>query len=157
MSKVLHIDYNVRVSEKVEGDTSIPYDSFTTRHTSVYVNGLYRKEVETFGESLKVFDDVFNMDKAYLVTVRYATGSTFGREYGCYKFLGIFKTLEEAEAVSKAIKDNGDRDSGGDYTIKSPISNPEFKDEIIYCDWVGYFERLEDVEIECFHIDDSKL
>lgn len=62
-----------------------------------------------------------------VVVVRYTTGGTFGRTLGYWYIEGIYPKGKQAEKVSKSIYN-------GTYEGYKP--------------WVGYFESLEQVEIE---------
>lgn len=76
-------------------------------------------------ESFEVSEDVFKCNELYAFIVRYSSGSTFGKSYGHWSLLGIFKTRDEVSDFYKKV--NSDDYDG-------------------YKCWVGYFEELEGFE-----------
>ncbi len=73
----------------------------------------------------------------YLVVVRYETGNTFGRSYGHAQPIACYADMKSAEKMAKLISDDK-------YTQT---------EDFPYCNWRGYFERLEDVEIHKMTVD----
>jgi hypothetical protein len=72
----------------------------------------------------------------YCVVVRYKTGCTFGSVYGCGTVAAIYDSKERA---NKAVEE---------------INNKTFESPQGYCEWVGYFERLEDCFVELKEIEE---
>jgi hypothetical protein len=149
----LYVNYHSETDVEVDtlGEDG-PYSGFRETSTSLTVRHLSRNSKETFFDDLDVTDEVFKADKAYLIVVRYSTGSTFGRDSGCYKFVAVFASKEDAIKVATEIdthykeKDNG-------FSFSPSIKNPAYG-STIHCAWVGYFERLESVDIEALAIED---
>lgn len=89
-----------------------------------------------FPEQIEVdFDPKKHGDlDVYLVCVRYSSGDTFGQSYGHIHFEGVYKDKNQALAIQESIEN-------GKYTKST------------YLPWKGYFERLEDVEVHSFALD----
>lgn len=71
----------------------------------------------------------------YAIYVRYGTGNTFGREYGCGKVIDVCLTEAEAEAILDTVE-NGSH----------PFSTV----------WTGYFERLESCSADLFSLNKTR-
>lgn len=71
-------------------------------------------------------------DEVHVVVVRYTTGGSFGRTMGAWYIEGVYKTAKKADKVEKAIW-------SGKYKGHKP--------------WVGYFEKLEYVQIETMMVE----
>lgn len=125
------------------------YASHADTHIEFYPRCVYAKNP---GVYCKHMHDAVLVDfeptvgsTVWSVVVRYQTGSTFGTIYGEYSIIGIYDSAEKAEAVGKAIRaDYKGRDSSYG-TFKPPYSSPNYGNG--EC-WKGYFERLEDVDVE---------
>ncbi len=91
-----------------------------------------------------------NEEPAYLVWYEYSTGDSFGHSHrGGKCAMGLFKTKDIAEELAKAIR-NWDTDSKDAYSFKHTTSDGQsFSDS---ASWVGYFEYLEEVHVECVYI-----
>lgn len=90
-------------------------------------------------ESFEVSEEVFNSDRVYLVIVRYQNGGTFGRSLGNWHIQDAFADEQSALKLASSILDKS-------YEKENPQA---------YKPWVGYFERLEDVEVHCFTIHEN--
>lgn len=69
----------------------------------------------------------------YVLVVIYSSGGTFGKSYGNGCIVGIYEKPEEAAKIEETIYN-------GTYSDNN------------YAPWVGYFETLENVKIECERI-----
>lgn len=83
---------------------------------------------------IEVTKDLLSAEKLYMLVVLYQSGGTFGCSHGNWKVLGLFQTIEEAEAEQKKV------------------SSPDFKG---YKPWEGYFERLESFDIHALSVVDK--
>jgi len=81
---------------------------------------------------MKVDFDLFSLEVIFWVVVRYTTGDTFGTSSGNWEKIGCYNNLKEAREVKKSIED-------GTY-------------EGYKC-WDGYFEELEDIEINILELE----
>jgi hypothetical protein len=117
------------------GDTIDPDDRWSNRtdhNIELQVKKLYKSEPKHlfFKDSIEVEDlSILEKQYVYLVVVRYQTGDTFGTSHGNFKFYSVRGTEDEV------IKDRAD------------IEKPRGPNDP-YRAWDGYFERLENVEIE---------
>jgi hypothetical protein len=107
-----------------------------------------------FVETVSCSDAVKKGDDIFLLVVRYQTGGTFGLTHGCWEIIGAYKTEDEAKKLGAIIEED-DRISklyereNRFKTIKlepPPVRQYNGSNRG-YLPWVGYFERLEDVEI----------
>lgn len=71
--------------------------------------------------------DVKLGDTVYAVYALYSTGCTFSRTDGCVSVQGLFKTYEEAVELVKILE--------------------KAEDDDYQYPWVGYFERLDEIDI----------
>lgn len=133
----LYLDYEER---QYGGDIIDPSDHWSDRedayvefyprrllknrnNAGVFPHGLMKDEVH--GE--------FNInDPAFMIVVRYTTGDTFGRTCGYWHIEGVYTSRDFAEAIKRTIEN-------GTYNGYNP--------------WVGYFERLENVEIHAMVVE----
>jgi len=85
-----------------------------------------------------------NINGAYfLVYAIYSTGDTFGSDdCGRFEPIALFTTLEKAKACQKACEDKD---------VKSFLHENGEK-ETIYRPWLGYFEYLNDLDIEVVRV-----
>jgi hypothetical protein len=122
--------------ERTYGGSPInPEDSwpdYEDAHVEFYPRGLFKnREVAGLFPQGLMKDEVhgeFNAgDPAFMLVVRYETGNTFGRTLGYWHIEGVYQSRDFAEAIKKSIEDDT-------YDVK-------------YKPWIGYFERLENVEI----------
>jgi hypothetical protein len=82
-------------------------------------------------------------EPVYVVWVEYSTGDSFGwANRGRAVAVGVFKTYEDAQAL-EAWLNNKDKARSYSQTYDSP----DGQILQIYCEWEGYFERLESVNI----------
>jgi hypothetical protein len=148
----LYINYRsyTYVEEDTLGEDG-PYTGFRETSTDLTVNHLSRNSKETFFDDIEVSDEVFKADKAYLIIVRYSTGSTFGRDSGCYKFVAVFASKEDAIKVATEIDNHYKNEKS--HSFRPTIKNLAYG-STIDCAWRGYFERLESVDIEALAIED---
>jgi hypothetical protein len=98
-----------------------------------------------FPETIEIGFDPEEDMKVTLVVARYYTGDTFGTTNGNWRVIAVVKTTEEALKVQEAIKKSVKSDC---YEIKVP----EVFLNHSTCDWNGYFEGLEDVELHRMEI-----
>lgn len=90
-------------------------------------------------------------DTCYLVIVNYSDGDTFGYTDGYFKICGVFKDRDTAKELSKIIYKhdehyrNANWDDKGRYTIS-------FQGQDIHTTWIGYFSRLNMVDIEVMEV-----
>lgn len=99
------------------------------RHFEIEGVWLDRENSPWMVESVDVNFEPQKGQFVYVLVVIYSSGGTFGRNYGNGCIVGVYKTPEEAAEVEKTI-----------YDKTYPQEYPP---------WVGYFESLEDVKIEC--------
>lgn len=92
-------------------------------------NVLYLDSVE-----VKDADKVEVGQTVYLVTVRYSTGDTFGNTNGAFHFEGVYVSKEKANEVS------------------NQIMTDKYKG---HCPWKGYFEQLQNVDVESYVLEDA--
>ena len=115
-----------------------------SRHSSFTVDLAYKagdNDKEPYGvEGFLIPDDSTH---AYVLSMTYSTGDSFGTASGEGCVLGCFGSVEAADAAKKAVEENEDN-----YTINIvdelgraiKISNPA----------AGYFETVETVTIQAF-------
>ena len=126
-----------------------PYTGFREEYTTWSATGVFLTREEGERASNWCPDtmehlDVEDGDEVYMLTVRYSTGSTFGREYGCGKVLALAKNLEDIEELHRLC---GQHEEGYEIKIgkklrkRVALENPE--QEHLHAVWNGYFEQLE--------------
>lgn len=100
-----------------------------------------------YGEQAMLIDGLeLEAGKPYfIVRVMYSSGNTFGHEVNCFEGICVTDKYERAAEIKKLIEDdyqNQDRKSDSYYL---EIGG----DQQIYTGtWKGYFESLDDVDIE---------
>jgi hypothetical protein len=89
-------------------------------------------------------------DHVYMVWIEYSSGDSFGRSHYGYTLVeGLFKDIDSAKELKEAILK---RKPDDDYSFKVKTSDgQQFK---IYCNWEGYFDSLEAVNIDIVTIFD---
>jgi hypothetical protein len=90
-------------------------------------------------------------DTVYVVVVTYEDGDTFGRSYGNICVVDVFENEEEAEKIASIIygdEKKSDKDDIFDKKVKRSFKG--------YAPWVGYFERLQSVDVFPFVISKFK-
>lgn len=156
----LYISYDAR-REAIEDTRGCdgPYTGHCETETDLTVNYLCKESVETFGSDIEVTDEVFNLQKAYFVVVRYSTGDTFSRNRGEYSFIAVFPSFKEANILKKEIEmwaEGYEDNKHGKYSFAPSIKNPAYEKEL-NCPWHGYFESLDHVEIHALSIEDGEI
>jgi len=127
-----------------------PYCSRSDEHIDFLPIGIYttRKRAGTrFPETIQIGFKPEVGKSCFLVVVRYRTGDSFGISYGNWSVIGVFENAEDADAVKSAIEMTDDGETNA-YECDVPTPN----DEARFCNWNGYFETLEDVQIEPFQM-----
>ena len=94
--------------------------------------------------SFEVSEEVYNSEKIYLVIVRYSDGGSFGSTRGNWDIFKAFTDVEDALKMSQSINRK---------TLKKDY--PEYS-KTLYFPWEGYFCSLEDVEVHCFNVLETK-
>ena len=105
--------------------------SISDQNTSVSWKKAYKGHPGGFVETVEVDFDLKEVEVIFWVVVRYTTGDTFGTSYGNWEKIGCYKSLKEAREVEESIED-------GTY-------------EGYKC-WDGYFEALEEIEINILEL-----
>jgi hypothetical protein len=140
----LYIDYDA--TERIISDDygkNGPYTGYRESEKDLTVNALRRKAVGPFDDSIEVDKLVLCVEIAWLVVVRYRTGSTFGHTSGEYAFIAVFDNRRAAKSLADEIQQ--DYKNSKCYELCPKIKNPAYN--TISCSWKGYFERLENIEI----------
>lgn len=97
------------------------------------------KDVWSCGiQTVKVTPEVFSSNKVFLAIVVYQDGGTFVTSHGHHEILGGYATRKEAEDVLALVNEEGIDITGHDG----------------YCQWAGYFNRLEDKIVQKLDIED---
>lgn len=78
----------------------------------------------------------------YAVIARYSTGDTFGHDAGRVQVMDVFDNNEDAAALTEALEcsERDKSQSVVDFELKHGGRD-------YYLPWVGYFERLENVDV----------
>jgi hypothetical protein len=117
------------------------------------------KTKEWYVQCLTCDEPVKPGDKIWVVVVRYTTGCTFGRTLGAWHIEATFKNENKALHVADLIKKDDERQrkwcwEHPSYKRKASDRPPE--DKYVsphgYKCWQGYFESLEDVQVESFTV-----
>lgn len=77
--------------------------------------------------------------QVFMVIPRYSTGNTFGSSHGEYTIHGIYSTLDKAQSVVRFLE--------AEYEQYRAT-----KTNFSYRPWMGYFERLENIQIEVLEV-----
>lgn len=130
-------------SEPPENEDPYYRDSTHTTHS---IQGIsLKKRGSRYNETLELDYQPDADALHYLVYALYSTGDSFGHDSGRIEFIDLFKTESDAndchELLKKAKDGSARIKSGGGkaYTFSVP--------------WIGYFDRLESIEIESFNFD----
>jgi len=102
------------------------------QHTSVNWIKAHKEHFGGILETVEVDFDILEVSIVFFVVVRYTTGDTFGTSYGNWEKIGCFDNIKEAREVKKSIEDG----SYGEYQS-----------------WIGFFEALEEVEINILELE----
>lgn len=88
----------------------------------------------------------------YLVSVIYSTGDSFSHHSGKIDYIELYESLEMAEATKKMILDSyALKDKEESYSVEI-LNNAGTPYKISSSSWVGYFESLEDVQIDAIKL-----
>jgi len=129
------------------GDGS-PYSGYRDSHCNVQFESILSQMPHSSVHLEVDFSPVPGMD-VYLVVPRYSTGGTFGGETGRWEVHKICLTEEAARATKQAIYKEYD-------VYKADKLNPSRRRKDYESrPWMGYFERLETVEIHRMKVDDN--
>jgi len=131
MKNNIFIEYK---SRRTGGDplSDERWSSREDEHTEVSWKLAHREHPGGFPETVEVDFDLSDLEVVFWVVVRYTTGDTFGTSYGNWEKIGCYKSLKEAREVKQSIED-------GSYKG--------------YKCWDGYFEALEDIEINILELE----
>lgn len=84
----------------------------------------------------------------YLVSVIYSTGDSFNHHEGVIDYIEMYENEEMAIATRDMIENSyKSKDKEEKYSVE--ILNNSGTPYKISASWVGYFERLEEVRIDC--------
>lgn len=123
-------------------DPTDPWDNGDTAGSVSNVQAfLDRHDGRYYGDSVARDLDVQIGETVYAVVADYESGSTFGRSGGHAQVLDVFTTLPEAEALLEAAEAPPASD---DYSDKYSFT---YNGEQYSRSWVGYFERLNSLDI----------
>lgn len=137
--KIIDDEYTQITREADRNDEWGADDTATSHH----IRGFKVTEAKQYWD-LIVGYDVKPEVAYYLVYVLYSTGDSFSHHTGRITFIDMYQTIEEAEKAVKVIEKGVNDDDK--YSINY-IDNSG-NDAKMYCPWIGYFESLEDVNIE---------
>lgn len=87
----------------------------------------------------------------YLLYVTYTTGDSFGSDGGNIEFIGLYTNREIADENAARIEKHQVKSDNGyyaDFQLMLVAESDPVKEYVFYAPWNGYFERLENVEIE---------
>lgn len=149
MTNVCYLKYETRCSGGIP-ESDEPYCCLSDEHNEFIPQGLFatRKSANsTFPETIEIDFEPVVGKVYYLVVVRYTTGSTFGMSYGNWSVIGVFENVADAAAVKSAIQKT---DDGKTHTYECDVPTPNDPDH--WCNWNGYFERLEEVQVDGFQM-----
>ncbi len=127
----LYLTYDER---RYGGSPINPEDAwpdYEDEHVEFYPIGLFkdRDNAGIFPHGL-MEDEVHGTfepgDGAYVVIVRYGSGSTFGRSFGEWHLVGVYDNENSAKEIEKSIEN---------HTFEG------------YMPWVGYFESFESANV----------
>lgn len=103
-------------------------------------NGDYSQGHANYRSSKEVDFEVTPGMIVFPVIVVYSSGNSFGSSSGNVTLVAVFDEAEKAEGLKEAIRNL----SSEDYTYSFQYGGKEY-----YAgEWIGYFERLEDVIVE---------
>jgi hypothetical protein len=144
----LYVNYNERRTGGEAQDKG-PWASRSPEYIDLKVRHLYTQK-DDYAEEVKAFFEPKHGEDGYLVTVRYQTGSTFGTTHGKFTFVACYDTYDMARDLAREIQQHYDtgknRKESYSFTPKTPY------DGSLWCSWIGYFERLEDIEVDSYII-----
>jgi hypothetical protein len=150
-----------------ESKSDEEYSSHEDTHCYFNVEGVFIGENQgyIYTETVKVDFDPDKVTDVYVVYGRYTTGDSFGTTYGKGHISGVYDTYEKAKKAKTLLEE-----IYGLYHINSSFSSKKnkplndklqewcqlnnIKDASVYSvgPWHGYFESLEEINIEVFPI-----
>jgi len=143
---MIQIIVETREYETSEPD---PEDSWDRADTAMEVVGVAAIKVNGRVEVRRGWygNDTFDVepnehDLVYAVIARYSAGDTFGRDTGRVQVMDVFDNNEDAAALTEALE-------GSEHDKSQAVVDFELKHggRDYYLPWVGYFERLENVDV----------
>lgn len=88
-------------------------------------------------------------EDVFVVWYEYSTGDSFGHSTrGSTDVAGVFKDLESAKSLKKAIENH--KEEEGSFSFEH--TTPDGQKIELCASWTGYFEHLENVHIECVEV-----
>jgi hypothetical protein len=88
----------------------------------------------------------------YLVSVIHSSGDSFNHNSGEIVYIELYENIEMAEATKKIIEDSYNRKHKEESYGVEILNNSGTLYKISSSPWVGYFERLEEVQIDCIQL-----
>jgi hypothetical protein len=88
--------------------------------------------------------------EAYLVWAEYTTGCTFGHTDGNVEAIAVFSSREKAQECAKQCEEHAPIDYSG-WNMVIELENGETQQ--LYIPWLGYFESLNAVHVDCLPIE----
>lgn len=133
--------------ETSEADPSDPWDRPNTAVEVAGVSAIKTPQRVEVGYRGWHGNDTFDVEPneygvVYAVIARYSTGDTFGHDAGRVQVMDVFDNNEDAAALTEALEQS-ERDKSQD-VVDFELKHGE---RDYYLPWLGYFERLENVDV----------
>lgn len=138
-------------------DTSVPdpSDSWDRANTRTELNDVTAHFSDrSSDESMRGYygSETFDVEPddhgfVYVVIARYSTGDTFGNDDGHARVMDVFNEIEKAEKLTEVLEGTVDQPSGNVSAFSATFEEREY-----YLPWVGYFERLERIEVQAVRV-----
>lgn len=143
MKLYLYYKESTHGGEVCQGDEDSEWPNYEPEYTEVNFTKLCINSKSNWEVDEVEGPDVQVGDIVHLVIVRYSTGNTFGRSYGRWTLVEIFKDedFDKIESLEDKIRKQ--------YSLYRN-NRKEWDGE--YRPWIGYFEALEDIEVHTMRV-----
>ena len=117
-----------------------PDDKWSRESTSTEntIRGIKLVKPKDYWDVIADFD--VTKEDTWLLFAEYESGDSFGYDSGNIEFIGLYNDFELAVKQAKIITKNSNK-----HSVKLTANNG--KPYEVCCPWVGYFERLQNVEV----------
>jgi hypothetical protein len=145
----IYLHYEQHTEQNIDRHSDEPYDYSWSSRTEFTPLGLYTKQ-GSWVETLNFLEDAESYidQEISIIVVRYSSGDTFGNGIGKWSIPHCFlsnKDLEEELVNSIKAENELYKNNRSEWNEKFGV----------YKDWLGYFERLESIDVFTFILKDE--
>lgn len=148
---MLQVKTKYRCDENYRG--SGDWASWRQRSTTT-VTGINRIDAQESDRYEQIFDaDAVEGSVAYVLSITYKSGDSFGAESGCHKIIGVFTDKNQAQIAKKIVESSFDTYGDSDvyeFVFKFTNSKGEEQEAQVRNPASGYFESIESIDLDGF-------